>query len=86
MDHDLKVGLILYGLSMLPWLCAFFTYDRKAQWGLFLIDATLTLGAYLFLVRSLGWWLAMWFGIAIGVGLVLEAAGVKAYDNLTDRS
>jgi hypothetical protein len=84
MDHNLKLFFVFYVLSCLPWAIASYTYDRQAQWGLFLIDFALTILSYVYLWRAIGWWsLLVLLGLA-GFGLFLKGVGLKGYDNLND--
>lgn len=84
MSHNLAVFVLLYGLSFVPMLWAYRYKSRDAQWGLAIIDSTLTIVSYIFLARVIGWWLVPFIIVMIGVGRLMKAAHLEPYTNLND--
>lgn len=81
-DHNVKMFILLNALSMIPWMLAFVFKRRQTQWSLALVDATLTIWAYVYLFHTIGWWV-LFVVIVIGcIFRMLEDVGVKPYDNL----
>jgi len=73
-SHDMKMFLILYGVSMIPYFASCFSLfgSKDMQWGLFFIDLAITISAYVFLVRAIGWWFIPVFIGLYGVGRVMN--------------
>lgn len=84
MDHNFKMFLVLYGLSCVPWLIALFSdLDIGGRWGLALMDMALSVAAYIYLYRVIGFWFLLVFIIFMaGLGQILKALDLDGY-NLT---
>jgi hypothetical protein len=85
MSHDLKMFLILYGISLIPYFVSLFVDSKDGQLGLFFIDLGLTIAAYVFLWNAIGWWVIPVSLCLAGVGYVIKSLGIRPY-SLIDKS